>query len=188
MMAWIEEHVLVPTVHAMKRNRKPFRGVLYAGLMLTATGPKVLEYNVRFGDPECQPLLMRLKTDILDLLEATVDQRLSELEPPEWDPRPSICVVMASQGYPGEYEKGRPITGIDAADALEDVKVFHAGTRLDGDTVLTDGGRVLGVTAVGNTISAAKLQAYTAVQKVRWSGGWCRKDISDKALQHVSST
>lgn len=188
MMAWIEEHVLVPTIHAMKRNRKPFRGVLYAGLMLTSTGPKVLEYNVRFGDPECQPLLMRLKTDILDLLEATVDQRLIELDPPEWDPRPSLCVVMASQGYPGEYEKGRPITGIDAADALEDVKVFHAGTRLDGDTILTDGGRVLGVTAVGNTISAAKLQAYTAVQKVRWSGGWCRKDISDKALQHVQST
>ncbi len=185
MMAWIEEHVLVPTVHAMKRNRKPFRGVLYAGLMLTPTGPKVLEYNVRFGDPECQPLLMRLKTDIVDLLEATVDQRLGELDPPEWDPRPSICVVMASQGYPGEYEKGRPITGIDAADELEDVKVFHAGTRLEGDTVLTDGGRVLGVTAIGNTISAAKLQAYTAVQKVRWSGGWCRKDISDKALISV---
>lgn len=188
MMAWIEEHVLVPTVHAMKRNRKPFRGVLYAGLMLTANGPKVLEYNVRFGDPECQPLLMRLKTDLLDLLEATVDKRLAEIDPPEWDPRPSICVVMASQGYPGAYEKGRPITGIDAADALEDVKVFHAGTRLEGDAILTDGGRVLGVTAVGNSISAAKLQAYTAVQKVRWSGGWCRKDISDKALQHVSST
>ncbi len=187
MMAWIEEHVLVPTVHAMKRNRKPFRGVLYAGLMLTPTGPKVLEYNVRFGDPECQPLLMRLKSDIVDLLEATVDKRLGELEPPEWDPRPSICVVMASQGYPGEYEKGRPITGIDAADAMEDVKVFHAGTKMDGDTVVTDGGRVLGVTAMGSTISAAKLQAYTAVRQVRWSGGWCRKDISDKALQHVAS-
>lgn len=186
MMAWIEEHVLVPTIHAMKRNRKPFRGVLYAGLMLTATGPKVLEYNVRFGDPECQPLLMRLKSDIVDILEATVDKRLGEIDPPEWDPRPSICVVMASQGYPGEYEKGRPITGIDAADALEDVKVFHAGTKLQGDNIVTDGGRVLGVTALGNTISAAKLQAYTAVQKVRWSGGWCRKDISDKAL--VSGT
>ncbi|MCC6509220.1 MAG: phosphoribosylamine--glycine ligase [Pirellulaceae bacterium] len=183
MMAWIEEHVLVPTVHAMKRNRKPFRGVLYAGLMLTPTGPKVLEYNVRFGDPECQPLLMRLKSDIVDILEATVDMRLGEIDPPVWDPRPSICVVMASQGYPGEYEKGRPITGIDAADALEDVKVFHAGTRMEGDAIVTDGGRVLGVTAMGNTISAAKLQAYTAVQKVRWSGGWCRKDISDKALQ-----
>ena len=187
MMAWIEEHVLVPTVHAMKRNRKPFRGVLYAGLMLTATGPKVLEFNVRFGDPECQPLLMRLKTDIVDILEATVDKRLGELEPPEWDPRPSICVVMASQGYPGTYEKGRPITGIDAADALDDVKVFHAGTRMDGNNIVNDGGRVLGVTALGNTISAAKLQAYTAVQKIRWSGGWCRKDISDKALQHVST-
>lgn len=188
MMAWIEEHVLVPTIHAMKRNRKPFRGVLYAGLMLTSTGPKVLEYNVRFGDPECQPLLMRLKTDIVDILEATVDQRLGELDAPDWDPRPAICVVMASQGYPSEYEKGQPIVGIDAADAMEDVKVFHAGTRLNGDTVVTDGGRVLGVTALGNSISAAKLQAYTAVQKVRWPGSWCRKDISDKALLHVASS
>lgn len=188
MMAMIEENVLVPTIHAMKRNRRPFRGVLYAGLMLTSTGPKVLEYNVRFGDPECQPLLMRLKSDIVDIFEAVVDKRLRDIDPPEWDPRPAICVVMASQGYPGDYEKGRAITGIDAADELEDVKVFHAGTKLDGDQVVTDGGRVLGVTALGTSISAAKLQAYTAVQKVRWAGAWCRKDISDKALQPISET
>lgn len=186
LMAWIEEHVLVPTVHTMKRNRKPFRGVLYAGLMLTPqAGTKVLEYNCRFGDPECQPLLMRLKSDIVDILEAVVDQSLDQIDTPEWDPRPSICVVMASQGYPAEYEKGCEITGIDAADELEDVKVFHAGTRLDGDRVLTDGGRVLGVTALGESISVAKLNAYTAVQKVRWSGSWCRKDISDKALRFM---
>ncbi|QDV28035.1 phosphoribosylamine--glycine ligase [Aureliella helgolandensis] len=187
LMAWIEEHVLVPTVHTMKRNRKPFRGVLYAGLMLTPqAGPKVLEYNCRFGDPECQPLLMRLKSDIMDILEGTVDQTLDQIDTPQWDPRPGICVVMASQGYPGDYEKGRPITGIDAADALEDVKVFHAGTRLDGDTIVNDGGRVLGVTALGDTISKAKLNAYTAVQKIRWAGAWCRKDISDKALQYLA--
>ncbi len=187
LMAWIEEHVLVPTVHTMKRNRKPFRGVLYAGLMITPqSGPKVLEYNCRFGDPECQPLIMRLKSDLMDILEAVVDQKLDQIDAPEWDPRPAICVVMASQGYPAEYKKGLPITGIDAADELADVKVFHAGTRLENDVVLTDGGRVLGVTAIGDSISVAKLNAYTAVQKIRWSGAWCRKDISDKALQYIA--
>ena len=106
MLHWIEEHILVPTVHAMKRARRPFRGVLYAGLMMTKQGPKVLEYNVRFGDPECQPLLMRLKTDLVDLLEATVEGRLDQIGPLEWDPRPAVCVVMASQGYPGDYTEG----------------------------------------------------------------------------------
>lgn len=182
MMERIEADVLVPVVHAMKRARRPFKGVLYAGLMLTSSGPKVLEFNVRFGDPECQPLLMRLKTDIVDLLEATADGKLSELEPLEWDERPSTCVVMASEGYPGDYEKGRVITGIESADALENVKVFHAGTRLENDQILNDGGRVLGVTALGDSISKAKLQAYKAVKEIRWLGGWCRKDISDKAI------
>ena len=182
MIEMIEDRILVPTIHTMKRNRKPFRGVLYAGLMMTTAGPKVLEYNVRFGDPECQPLLMRLQSDLLDILEATVDGRLSEIDAPVWDPRPAICVVVASSGYPGEYETGKEITGIDAADSMPNVKVFHAGTRLENGVVLTDGGRVLGVTAIGESISDAKLQAYTAVQKVRWPGAWCRKDISDKAL------
>ena len=186
LLAWIEEHVLVPTVHTMKRNRKPFRGVLYAGLMLTPqSGTKVLEYNCRFGDPECQPLLMRLKSDLMDIIEGVCDQTLDQIDTPEWDPRPAICVVMASQGYPGDYEKGKEITGIEAADELEDVKVFHAGTKLEGDTVVTNGGRVLGVTALGDSISVAKLNAYKAVQKVRWSGSWCRKDISDKAVQYL---
>lgn len=182
MMEKIEAEVLVPVVHAMKRARRPFKGVLYAGLMLTSSGPKVLEFNVRFGDPECQPLLMRLKTDIVDLLEATAEGKLSEIEPLQWDERPSICVVMASEGYPDNYEKGRVITGIDSADELENVKVFHAGTSLENNEVVNDGGRVLGVTAVGTTISTAKLQAYKAVKEIRWRGGWCRKDISDKAL------
>ncbi len=187
MMEKIESEVLVPVVHAMKRARRPFKGVLYAGLMLTASGPKVLEFNVRFGDPECQPLLMRLKTDIVDLLEATAEGKLSEIEPLEWDERPSICVVMASEGYPDSYEKGRVITGIDSADELENVKVFHAGTRLDDNEVVNDGGRVLGVTAMGTTISNAKLQAYKAVKEIRWRGGWCRKDISDKAIDASSN-
>ena len=183
MLAWIEEHVLVPTVHAMKRSRHPFSGVLYAGLMITNQGPKVLEFNVRLGDPECQPLLMRLRTDLVDVLEATVDRRLDEIPPLEWDPRPAVCVVMAAEGYPGKYETGRPVRGLEQAAALPDVKVFHAGTKLVDGQVLTNGGRVLGVTALGNSISAAKLQAYTAVKCIRWPGAWCRKDISDKALR-----
>ena len=181
----VEEKVLVPTVHQMKRSRRPFRGVLYAGLMVTSQGIEVLEYNVRFGDPECQPLLMRFKGDILDLLEATVDGRLDELPPPEWDPRPAVCVVMASEGYPGNFERGQPIRGLDEAAKLPDVKVFHAGTALRDGQVVTDGGRVLGVTALGSSISAAKLQAYKGVKAIRFSGAWCRKDISDKALNYA---
>ena len=184
MIETIEDQILVPSIHTMKRNRKPFRGLLYEGLMLTQTGPKVLEYNVRFGDPECQPLLMRLQSDLLDILEATVDGRLNEIDVPTWDPRPAICVVMASQGYPGDYEKGRVITGLDTAAAIPDVKVFHAGTTLLDGRVVTDGGRVLGVTALGSTLASAKLQAYTAVQAIRWPGAWCRKDISDKAVKY----
>lgn len=182
MMAKIESDILVPVVHAMKRARRPFQGVLYAGLMLTAAGPKVLEFNTRFGDPECQPLLMRLESDLVDILEAVTLGKLDQIDPPRWSERPSICVVMASEGYPGDYEKGRVITGLDRAAELEDVKVFHAGTTLRDGQVLTDGGRVLGVTAMGNTISGAKLRAYQAVKEIRWPGAWCRKDISDKAL------
>ena len=169
MLAMIEEQVLVPTVHALKRQRRPFQGVLYAGLMVTNQGPKVLEYNARFGDPECQPLLMRLQTDLLDILEAAVDGELDRLEPLRWDPRPAVCVVMASEGYPGSYERGRTIRGLAEADALDDVKVFHAGTATLNGEVVTDGGRVLGVTALGNSISAAKLQAYKGVKCIRWS-------------------
>jgi phosphoribosylamine---glycine ligase len=182
MLGWIEEHVLVPTVHAMKRARRPFRGVLYAGMMITNQGPKVLEYNVRFGDPECQPLLMRLKTDLVEVLLAAIEGRLDQLPPLEWDPRSSVCVVMASEGYPGKYQRGRPIRGLEEAARVPNVKVFHAGTAtVDGQTV-TDGGRVLAVTALGNSIPSAKLAAYTAVKAIRWDGAWCRKDISDKAM------
>jgi len=180
----VEEKILVPTIHQMKRSRRPFRGVLYAGLMVTGQGVEVLEYNVRFGDPECQPLLMRLKSDLVDLLEATVDGRLDEVAPPVWDPRPAVCVVMASEGYPNKHEQGQPIRGLEEAAKLPDVKVFHAGTAIRDGQVVTAGGRVLGVTALGSSISAAKLQAYTAVKSIRFSGAWCRKDISDKALSY----
>jgi phosphoribosylamine--glycine ligase len=185
MLRWIEEHVLVPTVHAMKRNRTPFKGLLYAGLMITRQGPKVLEFNVRFGDPECQPLLMRLKTDLAEILDLAVDERISEVQSVQWDPRPAVCVVMASDGYPGSYAKGKPIRGLDDAAALPDVKVFHAGTAMVNGQVVTSGGRVLGVTALGESIAMAKLQAYTAVKCIRWQGAWCRKDIADKALTQV---
>ncbi len=183
-LRWVESNVLVPTIHVMKRSRQPFRGILYAGLMLTPHGPKVLEYNVRFGDPECQPMLMRLKTDFVDVVEATVDRRLSEIGELQWDDRPSVCVVMASEGYPDAYEKGKAIRGLDEAAKLEDVKVFHAGTTFnDAGQVVTNGGRVLGVTALGTSVSNAKLRAYEAVKCIRWDGAWCRKDISDKAIR-----
>lgn len=172
--------ILVPTVHTMKRNKRPFRGVLYAGLMITNQGPKVLEFNARFGDPEAQPILMRLKSDLAQLLLAAAEGRLHELPDLEWDPRPAVCVVMASAGYPGHYEQGYPIRGLDEAAKLPDVKVFHAGTQTHGGQTVTAGGRVLGVTALGDTISTAKLRAYQGVKCIRWDGAWCRHDISDK--------
>jgi len=182
IMDEIVRRILVPTVHAMKVDGCPFSGILYAGIMLTAGGPKVLEYNVRFGDPEAQPVLMRLKTDLAELLMMAATGRLSELEGLDWDPRPAVCVVMASEGYPGDYTKGHDISGIEDADALPDVKVFHAGTAMKNGEVVNTGGRVLGVTAMGATVAEAKARAYEAVDKISWKGGWCRRDISDKAI------
>ncbi|WP_298864664.1 phosphoribosylamine--glycine ligase [uncultured Gimesia sp.] len=181
LMDEIIEKILVPMVNVMKTEERPFNGVLYAGLMITNQGPKVLEFNVRFGDPEAQPVLMRLKTDLAQLLLAAAEERLDSIESLEWDERPAICVVMASEGYPGDYEKGKVIRGLNEAAKLEDTKVFHAGTTIRDDEIVTDGGRVLGVTAIGDTIGQAKLKAYQAVKCIRWDGAWCRKDISDKA-------
>jgi phosphoribosylamine--glycine ligase len=185
LMARVESEVFVPVVHAMKRGRYPFNGLLYGGIILTNQGPRVLEFNARFGDPETQPLLMRLRSDLLDLLEAVVDERLGELPDGavEWDPRPAVCVVMASGGYPGKFDTGKPIAGLDEVSRMPDVKVFHAGTRLDNGRVVTDGGRVLGVTALGETLAAAKKQAYEAVGKISFKGAHFRTDIADKALR-----
>ncbi|MCL2743066.1 MAG: phosphoribosylamine--glycine ligase [Planctomycetaceae bacterium] len=181
---WIEERVLVPTVHALNQNGTPFKGVLYAGLMITRQGPKVLEYNVRFGDPECQPLMMRLKTDLVDICNAAIDGQLSKIGSLEWDDRTAVCVVMAGEGYPGKYAKGFPIQGLEEAAEVPKTKVFHAGTLLDvNGRILTSGGRVLGVTGLGETVSEAKTAAYSAVKHIRWNGSWYRKDISDKALR-----
>jgi phosphoribosylamine--glycine ligase len=189
LMAELEEAVFVPTVHAMKRGFKdgrfPFQGVLYAGMMLTGQGPRVLEFNARFGDPETQPLMMRLKTDLLDLLEAVADERLGEFENKiEWDPRPAVSVVLCSGGYPGKYETGKVIAGLAEAEAVPDVKVFHSGTKLDDiDRVATDGGRVLAVTALGDDLAAAKARAYEAVRAISFHGMHYRTDIADKALK-----
>jgi phosphoribosylamine--glycine ligase len=182
MLADIESRILVPTAHAMRRAKVPFQGVLYAGLMLTAQGPKVLEFNARFGDPECEALLVRLDSSLLELLDAAVDRRLEAVEPPRWRDGASVTVVMASEGYPGMVSRGHEIRGLDAAGRLPDVQVFHAATRQSDGRVVSDGGRVLAVTALGGTLARAKLQAYTGVKQIRWQGAWCRKDISDKGL------
>jgi phosphoribosylamine--glycine ligase len=182
----IESQALIPTVHAMKRARTPFRGILYAGVISTNQGMRILEYNCRLGDPETQPILMRLKTDLCELLEAAVEDRLAEYAETnlEWDPRPAVCVVIASGGYPGTFAKGKMIQGLDEAAKLPDVKVFHAGTKLDpGGMITTDGGRVLGVTALGDTLADAKARAYEAVGKISFPGATWRKDIADKAIR-----
>jgi phosphoribosylamine---glycine ligase len=182
LLGEIEANAFVPTVHAMKRRRTPFRGLLYAGVMCTNQGARILEYNCRFGDPETQPVLMRLQSDLCELLEAVVDDRLGDL--PEdalrWDPRPAVCVVMASQGYPGPFARGRVIFGLDEVAKLPDVKVFHAGTKLDNNMVVTDGGRVLGVTALGDTLSEARSRAYEAVAQINFQGAFFRRDIAEK--------
>ena len=188
LLAQVEREVLVPVIHTMKRSRKPFRGLLYAGLMLTNQGPKVLEFNVRFGDPECQVLLMRLKSDLYELLSAVVDERLEEVQV-EWDSRPSITVCMTSEGYPGSYEKGKIIHNLEEADSMPEVKVFHAGTFLrnnppseGGRRVITDGGRVLNVTAIGKDLKEASDRAYKAVRAIRFAGAQFRTDIGGSAL------
>ncbi|MBM3979388.1 MAG: phosphoribosylamine--glycine ligase [Planctomycetes bacterium] len=184
LMRDLESSVFFPIIHAMKRQRFPFQGTLFAGLFLTNQGPRVLEFNCRFGDPETQVLMMRLKTDLLDLLEAVADERLQEYENIEWDARPSVCVVLCSGGYPGKYTNGKVITGIAEADALPGVKVFHAGTKFDDQNrVVTDGGRVLGVTALGDTLAEAKARAYEAVKLITFTGMHYRTDIADKALK-----
>jgi len=182
MMNMITREILVPAVDGMNRNGTPYKGVLYAGLMMTAGGPRVLEFNVRFGDPETQPILMRLKSDLLKVLLAVCDGRLDMVDL-KWDPRPAVCVVMASGGYPGDYEKGKKITGLGEVGKLEDVVVFHAGTKVDNGEIVTNGGRVLGVTALGQTISDAKARAYEAVDKIKFEGAYYRRDIADKALR-----
>jgi len=181
-MDQIEREILVPTVDAMRRDFGRYEGVLYVGLMFTPAGPKVLEFNCRFGDPECQPLMMRLRSDLLDAMVAVAEHRLDEVTL-EWDPRAAVCVVMSSGGYPGSYQKGFEITGIDQAEATGEVKVFHAGTAVTGGGLVNNGGRVLGVTALGETIAEAQKKAYHAVSKIHWQDCYYRRDIAEKAIK-----
>ncbi len=181
-MRRIEGEILVPIVDAMRRDFGRYEGVLYAGLIFTPAGPKVLEFNCRFGDPECQPLMMRLNSDLVAAMLATAKHKLDQVTM-DFDPRASVCVVMASGGYPASYEKGHEITGIDEAEALGDVKVFHAGTAVRDGKLVNNGGRVLGVTALGETIAAAQRKAYQAVEKIHWKDCYYRKDIAEKAIR-----
>ena len=182
VMEQVERDVLVPMVHGLGREKIAYRGVLYAGLMITKGGPRVLEFNCRFGDPETQVVLPRLKSDLLELMLATVEGRLGECDL-EWDPRPAVCVVMASAGYPATAEKGVPIEGADEAGARPDTTVYHAGTAMDNGRIVTAGGRVLGVTALGAGFAAARDAAYGAVHAIRIRGAQFRTDIGERALR-----
>ena len=182
----IMNEVMIPMVKGMATEGCPYKGVLYAGLMIDGDSIKVLEFNGRFGDPEAQPLLVRLQNDIIPLFEAVIDERLEACRL-EIDPRASVCVVMAAGGYPEKYKKGLPITGIDKANRMRDVVVFHAGTALDGKKIISSGGRVLGVTALGDSVELAIQKAYQAVAKINWSKVHYRTDIGKKALVRMQT-
>ncbi len=181
----IMNDIMIPTVKAMAAEGNKYRGILYAGLMIKDGIPKVLEFNARFGDPETQPILMRLKSDLLPILEACISGHLAKTIV-EWDERPTVCVAMASGGYPGKYENGQLISGLNLAGRLKDVMVFHAGTaKNENDKIVTNGGRVLGVTAIGDDIPQAIDKAYHAVSKINWEGAHFRNDIGRKALKRI---
>lgn len=177
----VMDEIIHPTVKAMAAEGMPYKGVLFAGLMMTKAGPKLIEYNVRFGDPETQSLMMRLESDLVPALQACVSGGLDKVEI-RFRPEAALCVVMAAKGYPEAYEKGSVINGLDAVSSMPDVKVFHAGTQAKDGNVIAIGGRVLGVTALAPTIADAQKRAYEAVDKVHWPQGFCRRDIGSKAV------
>jgi phosphoribosylamine--glycine ligase len=181
MSEWILRHIAEPTVQGMAEEEMPFAGVLYSGLMMTARGPQVLEFNARFGDPETQAIVVRLESDLIDALEACVDGRLDEIEM-RWAPGASACVVASSAGYPGSYKTGLPIAGLSAAAQVPGVQVFHAGTAQVGGQLITAGGRVLGVTAAGDSIAEALSRAYQAMGEINFEGMYYRRDIAHRAL------
>jgi len=176
------DEIVKPTARALASKGTPYRGVLYAGLMITADGPKLIEYNVRFGDPECQVLMPRLKDDLLTLMLATIDGTLSKVTA-RWHDAPALTVVMATKGYPGEYQTGSEIKGLKRAAQVEGVKVFHAGTTRDGARLLANGGRVLDITASGKTVAEARARAYEAIGRIDWPEGFYRSDIAWRALK-----
>ena len=183
----IMNKIMIPTVKGMAKAGRPYKGVLYAGLMIKNGRARVVEFNCRFGDPEAQPLLMRLKTDLVDVVEAVLDGRLQKIKL-DIDPRPTVCVVMSSGGYPGSYEKGKVISGLDKAAKQESVVVFHAGTALKNKKTVTAGGRVLGITAIGNDLDEAITKAYKTVAMIKWPGSFYRRDIGAKAALHKHKT
>ncbi|WP_237059478.1 phosphoribosylamine--glycine ligase [Microbulbifer sediminum] len=183
----IMEEVIEPTVRGLAEEGMPYTGFLYAGLMINADGaPKVIEYNCRFGDPETQPIMMRLKSDLVELCQAATEKRLDQVSV-DWDSRPALGVVLAANGYPGSYRKGDAISGLERADG-DDAKVFHAGTALDGDRVVTSGGRVLCATALGDTVAEAQANAYNAARAIYWDGVFYRKDIGYRAVEREQQT
>ena len=182
MVARTMDEIIRPTLRAMKERGMPYKGVLFAGLMVTSEGPKLIEYNVRFGDPETQVLMMRLMSDLVPALVAAVDGELAHFDL-RWYPQPALTVVMAAQGYPGNYIKGSLISGLDDASRVEGVEIFHAGTRADGTRVLANGGRVLNVTATGKTVGEAQRRAYQAIDQIKWPEGFCRRDIGWQAIK-----
>ncbi len=177
----IMTQIILPTVAGMKARGTPYRGVLYAGVMLTKEGPKLFEYNVRFGDPECQVLMLRMMSDIVPALLASVDGQLRNFDV-RWYPEAALTVVMATKGYPGGYVRGTRIEGLDEAATIEDVEIFHAGTVAKNGHILASGGRVLNVCALGATVAEAQRRAYDAVDRVRWPDGFCRRDIGWQAV------
>lgn len=186
MAGRIMAEIIAPTVAGMKAEGRTFKGVLYAGLMISADGPKLIEYNVRFGDPECQPLMMRLKSDLLPALIAVADGQLGHVDL-RWRDEFALCVVMAAAGYPGSYRKNTEIRGAEPAES-DDLVVFHAGTARDGDgRLLATGGRVLGVTALGADAAEARARAYAAVDRIDWPDGFCRRDIGWRAVARADS-
>jgi phosphoribosylamine--glycine ligase len=185
LSARVMDEIVGPTVRAMNERGTPFKGVLYAGLMIKDGAAKLIEYNVRFGDPEAQVLMMRLRSDLLPALLAVADGDLNGVNL-DWHDDAALCVVMAAKGYPGTYQKGTEIKGLDEAAADHDVQIFHAGTKRDGARIVADGGRVLGVTARGKDIREAQARAYSAVDKIDWPGGFCRRDIGWRAVSGPS--
>jgi phosphoribosylamine--glycine ligase len=176
------ERIVLPTIRAMQRLGSPYKGVLYAGLMITAEGPKLIEYNVRFGDPECQVLMLRLMSDLVPALLAARDGVLNNFDL-RWYPDVALTVVMAAKGYPGDYRKGSVIDGLDRAAEIEGVEIFHAGTKSDDGRILANGGRVLNVSALGRSVAEAQSRAYAAIDRIRWPDGFCRRDIGFRAVE-----
>jgi len=180
----IMDEVIGPTVRGMAADGKPYSGFLYAGIMIAPDGsPRVLEYNVRFGDPETQPILLRLKSDLVELCEAALDRRLHQVQA-DWDSRASLGVVLAAGGYPGSYQKGHAISGLDTVPG-DDIRVFHAGTRLQDGDIVTSGGRVLCVCALGEDVAEAQRRAYAAVDKISWKDVYYRRDIGHRAIARL---